>query len=129
MFFKNFVRDMINRKERKELDLEKISLRASLKDLMKMRGLRSINISNYRRYLGDKNPNSYWLHSLKLDPVSGYLNMFSPRGNDDIRAGEKIEGTTLSQYREANQIVQDILRNESDIPFKVKRNILVGISR
>ena len=129
MSVKNFFTKMFKKNEKKSLDLEKITIRASLKDIMKMRGLRSISISNYRRYQGDENPNAYWLHSLRLDPMSGYINMFSPRTGTDPRAGAIITDTTLSQYQEAYKVVQDILTAEPTIPSKVKRNILVAINR
>ena len=129
MSVKNFFTKMFKKNEKKSLDLKKITLRASLKDIMKMRGLRSISISNYRRYQGDENPNTYWLHSLRLDPMSGYINMFSPRTGTDPRAGAIITDTTLSQYQEAYKVVQDILTAEPTIPSKIKRNILVAINR
>ena len=120
------------KKAKKSLDYEKIDLRASLKDTMKMRSLRTINVYNYRlwRYGKSADNRCPWLHSLKLNLLNGYLDVFSPRkGNHDHRAGTIIEDVTLPQYKEIYAIVKDILNDEDQIPSKLKRNILVKINR
>ena len=120
------------RKIKKPLDFEKLSLRASLKDMMKMRSLRTINVYNYRLWKYGKNADNYspWLHSLKLNVLNGYMDVFGPRsGMPDHRSGNIIEDVTLSQYKEVYDIVKEILSDEASIPAKVKRNILVKINR
>ena len=128
---KSFFSKMFSSKK-KNLDYEKISLRASLKDMMKMRSLRSINISNYKRWkYGDNGCEmTPWLHSLKINMLNGYMDVFSPRTViNDHRAGNIIEDVSLDQYKEIYGIVQDILDDEANIPATVKRNILVKINR
>lgn len=124
--------DTVAKKIKKPLDFDKISLRASLKDMMKMRSLRTINIYNYRlwKYGKDADKHSHWLHSLKLNILNGYIYVFGPRvGIPDHRSGSIIEDVTLPQYQEAYKMVKDILSDEACIPAKVKRNILVKINR
>jgi hypothetical protein len=126
-FLENF-KNMFGKK--KSLDYRKIELRASLKDLMKMRGLRSINFANYHRWKNDNGNNeSPWLHSLKLNLMDGYLYMYGYRNGTDPRAGQKIEDATAEMYGEAYSIVKRILDDEANIPSKVKRNILVKMAR
>lgn len=117
-------------KEKKTLDYKKIELRASLKDLMKVRGLRSINFSNYLRWKngGEINPLP-WLHSLKLNLMDGYLYMYGYRNENDHRAGKRIENATVEMYNEAYELVKKILEDEENIPSKVRRNILVKLTR
>lgn len=122
----------VAKKVKKPLDYEKISLRASIKDFMKMRSLRAINVYNYRewKYGKDADKRCPWLHSLKLNVLNGYMDVFSPReGQPDHRAGTLIEDVTLPQYQEIYTIVKDIMNDEQYIPSKTKRNILVKINR
>lgn len=124
--------DTVEKKIKKSLDFEKISLRASLKDMMKMRSLRTINVYNYRlwKYGKDADKHSPWLHSLKLNILNGYMDVFGPRvGIPDHRSGSIIEDVTLPQYQEAYKMVKEILSDEACIPSKVKRNILVKVNR
>lgn len=124
--------DTVAKKFKKPLDFEKISLRASLKDMMKMRSLRTINVYNYRlwKYGKDADKHSPWLHSLKLNILNGYMDVFGPReGMPDHRSGSIIEDVTLPQYQEAYGIVREILYDEAHIPARVKRNILVKVNR
>lgn len=124
--------DTVAKKNKKPLDFEKISLRASLKDMMKMRSLRSINVYNYRlwKYGKDADKHSPWLHSLKLNILNGYMDVFGPRtGTPDHRSGNIIEDVSLQQYQEVYNMIKEILSDEVYIPTKVKRNILVKVNR
>lgn len=117
---------------KKPLDYEKISMRASIKDVMKMRSLRAINFANYRKWkYGDPKVGACpWVHSLKLNVLNGYLDVYLPRESEkDNRAGAILEEVTPSQYKEVHSVVQDILADEDKIPCAIRKNILVRLFR
>ena len=114
-------------KNKKE-NFRKEQIRGTIKQLMKVRGLRSISIANYNKWkMKEKNK---WLHSLKLDIQDGYLYLYGFRKSEnDSRAGERLENLSIDQYNEAYTQIMDILADEDKIPSNVKRNILVKIAR
>lgn len=132
VYLKKMFDNLFKKMRTKKLDYEKISLRASIKDLMKMRSLRTINIANYNRWK-QENGNSvinHWAHSLRLNVLNGYIDVYAPRlSENDKRAGKIIDDVSLSQYQELYGIVTDILDDEKKMPPKVKRNILVKVNR
>ena len=123
----SFIKKIFMQKVKKE-NFRKEQIRGTIKQLMKVRGLRSISIANYYKWkMKEKNK---WLHSLKLDIQDGYLYMYGFRKSEnDSRAGERLENLSIDQYNEAYTQIMDILADEDKIPSNVKRNILVKIAR
>lgn len=123
----SFIKKIFMQKVKKE-NFRKEQIRGTIKQLMKVRGLRSISIANYNKWnMKEKNK---WLHSLKLDIQDGYLYFYGFRKSDnDSRAGERLENLSIDQYNEAYTQIMDILADEDKIPSNVKRNILVKIAR
>lgn len=123
----SFIKKIFMQKVKKE-NFRKEQIRGTIKQLMKVRGLRSISIANYNKWnMKEKNK---WLHSLKLDIQDGYLYFYGFRKSEnDSRAGERLENLSIDQYNEAYTQIMDILADEDKIPSNVKRNILVKIAR
>ena len=109
----------------KKIDYEKEGSRGTLKQIMKVRSLRTISLNNYCIWKGIDNPTG--IHSLKIDIQDGYINMFEYRSNG--LCGAMIVDGTREQYKSAMDMVNDIIKDECNIPTKVKKNILVRISR
>lgn len=109
-------------------DYQKEQYRGTLKQIMKVRGLRTISIANYIKWLrnGGNNIDFASIHSLKLDLQDGYINAYGWRGN---KCGEKIEDFSAEGYRYALAVVNDIIENEAKIPYNVRRNIFVKMMR
>ena len=81
-------------------DYNKEQYRGTLKQIMKVRGLRTISIANYINWL---NANGEKLevpsiHSLKLDIQDGYINAYGWNGK---KCGGKIEDFSADGYRYA----------------------------
>ena len=99
---------------------------------MKVRGLRTISISNYNAWRGNV-PDTNGIHSLKLDIQSGYLNIFGYRvaskSGKLMCSTEAIENASAETYKNVYKQVMDILNNEENIPTKVRKNILVRMAR
>lgn len=114
----------------KNLNFQKEQYRGTLKQYMKVRGLRTISIANYNRWLNENGKTAIAtpVHSLKLDIQDGYLNLFG-YSKDMKKCGLKIEDASVDAYMEAYRIVMDIFENEKNIPSRVKRNILVSVCR
>lgn len=112
----------------KKENFHKEQICGTIKQLMKVRGLRSISIANYNKWkMKEKNK---WLHSLKLDIQDGYLYLYGFRKSEnDSRAGERLENLSIDQYDEAYRQVRNILADEDKIPSNIKRNILIKMSR
>lgn len=123
----SFIKKIFMQKVKKE-NFYKEQIRGTIKQLMKVRGLRSISIANYNKWkMKEKNK---WLHSLKLDIQDGYLYMYGFRKSEnDSRAGERLENLSIDQYDEAYRQVRNILADEDKIPSNIKRNILIKMSR
>ena len=123
----SFIKKIFMQKVNKE-NFHKEQIRGTIKQLMKVRGLRSISIANYNKWkMKEKNK---WLHSLKLDIQDGYLYMYGFRKSEnDSRAGERLENLSIDQYDEAYRQVRNILADEDKIPSNIKRNILIKMSR
>lgn len=123
----SFIKKIFMQKVKKE-NFHKEQIRGTIKQLMKVRGLRSISIANYNKW--KKKEKNKWLHSLKLDIQDGYLYLYGFRKSEnDSRAGERLENLSIDQYNEAYTQIMDILADEDNIPSNVKRNILVKIAR
>ena len=123
----SFIKKIFMQKVKKE-NFHKEQIRGTIKQLMKVRGLRSISITNYNKW--KRQEDNQWLHSLKLDIQDGYLYMYGLRKSEnDSRAGERLENLSIDQYDEAYTQVRNILADEDKIPSNIKRNILVKMAR
>lgn len=109
---------------KKKPNYEKELYRGTIKQIMKVRGLRTISLSNYNEWNGTKN--EIGVHSLKLDVQNGYVNIYGYKNN---RCGEQINDVTAEMYAGVYKQVMDIINNEHAIPSKIKRNILVKVFR
>ena len=115
----------------RNLNFQKEQYRGTLKQFMKVRGLRSISIANYNKWLQSNNqePIKTPVHSLKIDIQDGYLNLFGYSLTRQGICGNKIEDASVDAYMKAYDTVMDIFENEKKIPSRIKRNILVSVSR
>lgn len=119
---KNMLKKFKNYVMKKFTDYQKEQYRGTIKQIMKVRGLRTISFTNYNKWSGTNPLELADVHSCKLDLQDGYLNLFD-------QFNMKIEDASTSLYRDVYNKVNEILNRENDIPYKVKRNILVKINR
>lgn len=130
--FSLYLSNLRNRRMEKKLNYQKELCRGTLKQIMKVRGLRTISLANYYEWCKENNIaynlNACPVHSLKIDIQDGYLNAYDFNKNSK-RCGEKLENASADVYTNALNEVNSILANESNIPTKVKRNILVRMAR
>lgn len=115
---------------KQKIDYEKEQCRGTLKQIMKVRGLRTISLVNFLKWFYGSKANTQEMcpvHSLKLDLQDGYINAY---GYNGIACGDKISSENeASVYQDAMKIVNALLKSEDKIPYKIKRNILVKLSR
>ena len=112
------------------VDYKKEQARGTLKQIMKVRGLRTISIANYYNW-AKKNGvrmNYPTVHSLKLDIQDGYINAYGWNGT---KCGEKIEDLSTSEYLNILGVVYEMISKEESgkIPYKERRNIFVKVCR
>jgi hypothetical protein len=112
---------------RKNFNAKKEQYRGTIKQIMKVRGLRSINIFNYSIWNGGVNEIINNVHSIKMDIQDGYLNVFA-KGNGVV-AGRIIDNVSGETYKALFDTVLDIISKEDEIPGSLRRNILVKVSR
>ncbi len=105
---------------RKNYDYKKELYRGTIKQIMKVRNLRSISVYNYLNWKGIAPLSN--VHSVKLDIQDGYINLFN-------KQNEKIEDAPENLYAETYKTVMEIFEKENTIPWKIKRNILVKLTR
>lgn len=120
------------KKNQKNLNLQKEEYRGTLKQIMKVSGLRTINLNNYAEWKGET-PNVNGIHSLKLDVMSGYLNIYGYRLTNKtgkpVCSDVAIEDATADTYRAVYSRVRQILDDKENIPYRVRKNILVRVAR
>ena len=134
---KNVVTKLISNfntmKSSKNTNYKKEEYRGTLKQIMKVRGLRTISLHNYNSWLGNENQTASGIHSLKLDLQSGYLNIYGYRtaakSGRLMCSPDAIENASADVYKSVYQNVMSILDNEANIPAKVRKNILVRMAR
>lgn len=123
------IRDAISRKK---MDYEKELYRGTIKQVMKVRGLRAINLHNYRTWKSSMDevlPNTVEnVHSIKLDIQDGYINAYAS-SKSSFRCGDKIENVSAEDYSRLFSEVNAILADESRIPTRARRNIMVKVCR
>ena len=121
------------KKTRKNLNLQKEEFRGTLKQIMKVRGLRTISLSNYNAWKGNTQDVLEGIHSVKLDIMSGYLNIYGygtlSKTGKFACSDVAIENASAETYRDVYRQVINILNDEASIPGKVRRNILVRVAR
>ena len=111
----------------KKFDLKKEEFRGSIKQLMTVRGLRMINLSNYNALTGNVDKKLSNIHSIKIDIMTGFVNLYA-NGNGN-RAGVKLDNVPVDLYKKVYNRVLEIFKNEGNISSDLKRNILVRVSR
>ena len=132
--FKKLRDFLVMKKNRKSIDLKKEEFRGTLKQIMKVRGLRTISLKNYQEWKGQP-IDTGGIHSVKLDIMSGYINLFgydfAKRSGKPICSNVAIEDAPAGVYQNVYSQVVDILKEEAEgnIPSKVKKNILVKVTR
>ena len=111
-------------------DYKKFEVRGVIKEIMRNRGLRSINVANYNRWYHKTKKNVGWLHSIKLNLMDGYLYLYGFNDNPKVKtAGNRLENVTMDMYDYAYDQVKNIITHENTIPSYIKRNILVKMCR
>lgn len=117
-------------KKSKNTDYQKEQYRGTIKQIMKVRGLRTISLSNYNTWKGGA-PGENEIHSLKLDIQDGYLNIYGygSTKNGKTTCGDAIQDASASLYKNAYEQVMNLISEESNIPYRVRKNILVRLSR
>ena len=108
----------------------KNSLKSDIKKLMIERKLRAISVKNFD--LWNKDPQQdvaqSWLHSIKID-FNGDIKLYDFYRTSTLHAGKEYINPDLTIVRNAYEIVQKIIKNEKQIPDKIKRNILITNGR
>ena len=133
-FLKNMFKKLIDQFNmlKKNTNYQKEEYRGTLKQIMKVRGLRTISLSNYNAWRGNEQ-NVKGIHSLKLDLQSGYLNIFGYRKankSDKLMCDTvAIENASAETYKKVYNQVMEILKDEGNIPYNVRKNILVRMAR
>lgn len=113
--------------KKKSTNFEKEQYRGTIKQIMKVRGLRAISLANYDAYKKVQPTDD--VHSLKIDIQDGYLNLYAYRPTTNRLAGAKMEDVSVDVYRNVYKKVQDIIAEEERIPYNVRKNILVSLNR
>ena len=130
--FKKLISIFTMKRNKKSMDLNKESYRGTLKQIMKVRGLRTISLDNYNTWKGTER-NTDGIHSLKLDIQSGYINIFgysfTKAKGTPVCSNVAIEDAPAELYHYVYGQVMNILNDEPNIPSKVKKNILVRVAR
>ena len=108
---------------------EKFQIRGAIKEIMKNYGLRAISLKNYFEFL-EIEPTIENVHSIKYDIMNGYINVYKYKENDSKeKCGDVYDTVTNTQYKQIYEVVDSIIKNEQNIPYKKRKNILVKISR
>lgn len=107
-------------------DYKKFQVRGAIKEIMKNYGLRSISLSNYKKWTNNHN-DTHGVHSVKYDIMNGYIHLhgYSEKG----RCGKALENVDFEKYVDVYQEILDILEYMESIPNNIRRNILVKVSR
>lgn len=116
----------------KNLNYQKEMYRGTVKQIMKVRGLRTISLANYNKWNGISGIGN-GIHSLKLNLQDGYVNIYGYSNTVDKNGrylcGDMIADASPETYKAAYDSVMEIINNEKKIPSKYKKNILVGLNR
>ena len=110
----------------KKFDLKKEEFRGSIKQLMTVRGLRMINLSNYNALTGNVDKKLANIHSIKIDIMTDFVTLYA-NGNGN-HAGIKLDDINADVYKNFYNRVLEIFKHEGYILGDLKRNILVRVS-
>lgn len=123
----NYIRKFM---KRKTLNYQKEQYRGTIKQIMKVRGLRTISLANYNLWKGGQ-PGANQIHSLKLDLQDGYVNIYNYgyTAKGKPVCGEAIQDASTDIYQLAYNQVMSLIADEYNIPYRVRKNILVKLSR
>lgn len=115
---------------------EKFQLRGAIKEIMRNYGLRTISLKNYYDYLNSLNQTNHLnhclnnVHSVKFDIMNGYINVYKFKENDDKRrCGEQFTTVSNKMYKEIYDVLESLIKNDYNIPYNKKKNIMVKINR
>lgn len=130
--FKKLRDFLVMKKNRKSTNIVKEECRGIVKQIMKVNGLRTISLENYNNWKGvPRNTNG--IHSVKLDIMSGYMNIFgydfTKKSGKPVCSRVAIEDAPAEVYQYVYAQVKNILADEPYMPSKVKKNILVKVAR
>lgn len=117
---------------KKITNYKKEEYRGTIKQIMKVRGLRTISLANYNDWVGAENDYENGVHSFKINIQDGYVNAYgfgTTKNGKHVCSTEAIQDATADFYKKAYDNVMAIITNEDKIPAKVRRNILVPVSR
>lgn len=117
-------------RKNKTLNYQKEQYRGTIKQIMKVRGLRTISLANYNNWKGNE-VDENGVHSLKLDLQDGYVNIYGFKKNskNNYTCGNIVQDAPMELYHSAYDQVMQLLSEETQIPSKVRRNILVRLAR
>lgn len=117
---------------KKATNYKKEEYRGTVKQIMKVRGLRTISLANYNDWAGIENDYENGVHSLKIDIQDGYVNAYgfgTTKNGKRVCSTEAIQDASADFYKKVYDSVMTIVANEGKIPSKVRRNILVPLAR
>ena len=117
---------------KKTTNYKKEEYRGTIKQIMKVRGLRTISIANWNDYNGIENDHENGVHSFKIDIQDGYVNAYGfskTKKGAYVCSREAIQDGSAEFYKKAYDKVMEIIKNEENVPAKFRRNILVPVSR
>jgi hypothetical protein len=130
--FKKLKSIIAMKKNRKSMDIRKEEYRGTLKQIMKVRGLRTISLNNYNNWKGNVSDMD-GVHSVKLDIMSGYLNIYgygtAAKSGKPVCSETAIDDASAATYKNVYDQVMAILDDEKNIPYRVRKNILVRVAR
>lgn len=113
------------------MDYQKEQYRGTIKQIMKVRGLRTISLDNYNTWKENRVNTENGVHSVKLDLQDGYVNIYSygVTKNGKPICGPALSDVSAEKYKSVYEQVMSIVNDEQNIPYRVRRNILVKMSR
>lgn len=117
---------------KKAINYKKEEYRGTVKQIMKVGGLRTISLANYNDWAGVENDYENGIHSLKIDIQDGYVNAYgfaTTKNGKHVCSQHAIQDANADFYKKVYDSVMTIVANKDNIPSKVRRNILVPVAR
>lgn len=108
---------------RKNFNFKKELYRGTIKQIMKVRGLRTINLGRYFEWKDEDAKSLSAVATLKFNLQDGYINMFDSHNH---KIADEVADVL---YSDAYDVINRIFTEEMTIPYKQRRNILVSINR
>ena len=128
----NIIKFLRAMRAKKITNYKKEEYRGTIKQIMKVRGLRTISLANYNDWAGVENDYEGGVHSFKINIQDGYVNAYgfgTTKKGKRVCSTEAIQDASADFYKKAYDNVMTIIANENSIPPRVRRNILVPVSR